>query len=67
MKMKKGGTEAGRIALDTWLKAALHLGLLDTRSEAMQVRADPFEEYDRKVHEEEKIRNSRVRKPRRKI
>lgn len=63
MKMEKGGPEAGRIPLETWLRAAEHLGLLDTWQEVMKVRTDPFEEYDRKVREEERIRKGRVKKP----
>ena len=62
MKMEKGGTEAGRISLETWLRAAEHLGLLDTWEEVMSVKTDPFEEYDRKRREEEKIRKRRVKK-----
>ncbi|HEB49197.1 MAG TPA: XRE family transcriptional regulator, partial [Desulfobulbus sp.] len=63
MKMEKGGAEAGRIPLETWLRAAYHLDLLDTWQEVMVVRTDPFEEYDRKIREEERIRKARVKKP----
>ncbi len=62
MKMEKGGPEAGRIPLETWLRAAHHLGLLDTWQGVMEVRADPFAEYDRKIREEERIRKARVKK-----
>jgi len=62
MKMEKGGTEAARIPLETWLQAARHLGLLDTWQEVMTVRADPFEEYDKKIREEEQIKKGRVKK-----
>jgi len=62
MKMEKGGTEAARIPLETWLKAAEHLGLLDTWEDVMTVRSNPFEEYDKKIKEEEQVRKGRVKK-----
>ena len=62
MKMEKGGAEAGRVPLATWLAAAEHLDLLDTWQETMTVPADPFEEYDRQLTETEQIRKSRVKK-----
>lgn len=62
MKMEKGGTEAGRIPMETWLKAAEHLDLLDSWQNVMAVRTDPFEEYDRNIREQEKIRKGRVKK-----
>lgn len=62
MKMEKGGPEAARVPLDTWLKAAEHLDLLPTWAEVMQVRADPFEIYDQKIQQQEKILRSRVKK-----
>ncbi len=64
MKMEKGGPEAGRIPLETWLKAARHLDLLDTWQEVMTVPPDPFAEYDKKIRERERIRKARVKKPR---
>jgi transcriptional regulator with XRE-family HTH domain len=64
MKMEKGETEAARIPLETWLKAAEHLGLLATWEGVMTVRADPFEEYDKKITEEKKVRKGRVKKQR---
>ncbi len=64
MKMEKGGTEACRIPLETWLKAADHLDLLETWDEVMQVKPDPFEVYDKKIEQENSIRKSRVKKHR---
>ena len=64
IKMEKGETDARRIPLETWLKAAEHLGLLDTWEEVMKIKPDPFELYDKKIKAEEKLRKSRVtRKP----
>lgn len=62
MKMEKGETEATRIPLGTWLKAAEHLGLLNTWENVMTIREDPFEAYDKKIIEEEQIRKGRVKK-----
>lgn len=61
LKMEKGGVEAGRIPLETWLKAAENLGLLATWQEVMTVQADPFVEYDEKRKAEEQIRKGRVK------
>jgi transcriptional regulator with XRE-family HTH domain len=65
MKMEKGGEEAGRIPLETWLKAADHLGQLDSWQEVMRVKTDPFEEYDTKTREAEQVRKARVKKAKR--
>ncbi len=65
MKMEKGGPEAGRIPLETWLQASEHLNLLDSWPEVMSTATDPFEEFDRRVRDEAEIRKKRVRKPRR--
>jgi transcriptional regulator with XRE-family HTH domain len=62
MKMEKGDQEAGRVPLETWLKAAEHLGLLSSWQEVMVVQADPFEEYDRRKNSIEKIKMGRVKK-----
>ena len=62
MKMEKGGAEAARVPLETWLKAAEHLDLLSTWDQVMTVQADPFELYDRRVRQGEKIRKRRVKK-----
>lgn len=64
MKMEKGETEAGRIPLETWLKAAEHLNLLDSWQEVMTVTTDPFEEFDKKIKEEDAVRRGRVKKSR---
>jgi hypothetical protein len=64
IKMEKGGVEASRISLATWLNAAEHLGLIDTWNNVMSVRSDPFDEYDRKVREEKRITRGRVKKSR---
>ncbi len=64
MKMEKGGPEAGRIPLETWLEAARHLDLLDTWQDVMTVQPDPFAEYDKNIREKERIRKARVKKPR---
>ncbi len=61
MKMEKGEDEAGRVPLETWLKAAYHLDLLDTWNDVMMVREDPFEIFDRKMTEEKRIKKGRVR------
>ncbi len=62
IKMEKGGAEAGRVPLETWLRASEYLDLLPTWEDVMKLEADPFEEYDRQVREREKIRKGRVRK-----
>lgn len=62
MKMEKGGAESARVPLETWLKASEHLDLLPTWQGVMETEADPFEEYDRRVRKEEKIRRARVKK-----
>jgi transcriptional regulator with XRE-family HTH domain len=62
MKMEKGEAAAGRVPLETWLRAAEHLDLLPTWQEVMQREADPFEIYDKKIRDEEKIRKGRVKK-----
>lgn len=62
MKMEKGEAEAGKVPLETWLKASEHLGLLDTWQDAMRTKADPFDEYDQKIRQEEEIRKGRVKK-----
>jgi len=62
MKMEKGAAEAGRVPLETWLKASEHLDLLPTWEEVMRIQADPFEVYDQKISKEEKIRKGRVKK-----
>ncbi len=62
MKMEKGGQEAARVPLVTWLKAAEHLDLLSTWTEVMQVKDDPFEVYDQRRKQEEEIRKGRVKK-----
>jgi transcriptional regulator with XRE-family HTH domain len=64
MKMEKGETEAARIPLETWLKAADNLGLLDTWQEVMIGREDPFEAFDKKILAEEQIRKGRIKKSR---
>lgn len=61
MKMEKGEDEARRVPLETWLKAAYHLDLLDTWNDVMSVRADPFEVFDQKMMEEERIKKGRVK------
>jgi len=65
MKMEKGEAEACRIPLETWLKAAEHLGLLETWKGVMTVREDPFEAFDKKITKEEQIRKGRVKKSQR--
>ena len=65
MKMEKGGEEAGRIPLETWLKAAAYLGQLESWQEVLRVKADPFEEYDTKKREAEQVRKARVKKAKR--
>ncbi len=62
MKMEKGEAEAGRVPLETWLKASEHLDLLSTWQEVMIIKADPFEVYDKKIRHEEGIRKGRVKK-----
>ncbi len=62
MKMEKGGAEAARVPLETWLKASEHLNLLATWHGVMETQADPFEEYDRRVRKEKQIRQGRVKK-----
>jgi transcriptional regulator with XRE-family HTH domain len=62
MKMEKGGEDAGRIPLETWLKAADYLGQLDSWQKVMHVKADPFEEYDARIREAEQVMNARVKK-----
>ena len=62
IKMEKGEAEAGRIPLETWLTAAEYLNLLDSWQEVMQVQADPFEAFDKKINDEKKIRKGRVKR-----
>jgi len=62
IKMEKGGHGAGKVPLNTWLKASEHLGLEDTWDEVMAVRPDPFEAFDKKIAEEEQVRKCRVKK-----
>ncbi len=62
MKMEKGDAEAGRVPLETWLKASDHLNLLATWQEVMEIKADPFELYDQKIRQEEGIKKGRVKK-----
>lgn len=60
IKMEKGATDARRIPLETWLRAAEHLDLLDTWQGVMKIKPDPFELYDKKIQADEKIRKGRV-------
>jgi len=62
MKMEKGEEEARRVPLETWLRAADHLDLLDTWNDVMTVRQDPFELFDQKIMEEEQVKRGRVKK-----
>ncbi len=62
MKMEKGEAEAARVPLETWLKASAHLNILHTWHDVMQIKADPFDEYDKNISEEKQIRKARVKK-----
>lgn len=56
-RMEKGDAS---VALETWLKVSSVLGLLGTWQNVLEIAQDPFEEFDRKVHEEE-FKKKRVR------
>jgi transcriptional regulator with XRE-family HTH domain len=62
MKMEKGGKEACRVPLETWLKASEHLGLLESWRDIMKLQEDPFDLYDKQLQQEEQIRSRRIKK-----
>ncbi len=56
-RMERGDAS---VVLETWLKVSDVLGLLETWQNVLEITLDPFEEFDRKVHEEE-FKKKRVR------
>lgn len=57
-RMERGDAS---VSLEKWVKVSVVLGLLETWREVLVVPVDPFEEFDRQLHEEEVFRKKRVR------
>ncbi len=58
IEMEKGEPS---VSFEKWLKASSALGLLETWEDSLNMPVDPFEEYDKKLHEINRLRKARVR------
>lgn len=58
IEMEKGEPS---VSFEKWLKASSALGLMETWKDSLDSPVDPFQEYDKKLQEENRLRKARVR------
>lgn len=51
------------VSLEKWIAVSAVLGLLDSWKDVLLSPIDPFEEYDRQLDQDDRLRKKRVRSP----